>query len=116
MSGKFIFNGDGDFGLILGNTSYRRICYSPLEGALQFFVPKTNGVVAEYKCVLESGKQYSFTYIMEGSVGIFYIDGHAALSVRIYGANNEKIGFYSNKNAATFTDVKMFLRSKTITE
>lgn len=44
-------------------------------------------MITEREIALEPGMDYFFTYVQEGSVGVFYIHGVAALTVRIYGAS-----------------------------
>ena len=50
---------------------------------------------------LTAGEKYSFTYILEGSVGVFYIDDMAALTVRLYGVTGKPVKLLAeNKGSA----------------
>lgn len=59
---------------------------------------------------LQPGQTYTFTYIQEGSVGVFYIDGQAALTVRIYGASGKTIQLFAENNTVTFTSLRQYTR------
>jgi hypothetical protein len=59
---------------------------------------------------LEKGKTYSFTYIQEGSVGVFYLDGVAALTVRIYGASGKPVMLFAENNSVLFTSLRQYTR------
>ena len=63
-------------------------------------------LITETAAVLEPGKTYSFTYIQEGSVGVFYLDGESSLTVRLYGVSGKPIRFFSENNSVSFTELK----------
>jgi hypothetical protein len=67
-------------------------------------------LIAENAIELEAGKNYSFTYIQEGSVGVFYIDGIAALTVRIYGASGKAVMLFAENNSVLFTSLRQYTR------
>jgi len=67
-------------------------------------------LIAEQQAQLEKGKTYSFTYIHEGSVGVFYIDGVAALTVRIYGASGKSVMLFAENNAVEFTSLRQYTK------
>ncbi len=56
----------------------------------------------------EPNNVYSFTYIQEGSVGIFYLDGIAALTVRLYGISGKSIYLFAENNTVEFTDLAQY--------
>ena len=54
-------------------------------------------MIAETPVDLRPGETYPFTYIQEGSVGIFYIDGQASLTVRLYGVSGKPTRLFANR-------------------
>ena len=60
--------------------------------------------------VLAPGETYSFTYIQEGSVGIFYLDGLASLTVRLYGVSGKSIQLFAENNAVQFSSLREYTR------
>lgn len=67
-------------------------------------------LITETAVNLEPGETYSFTYIQEGSVGIFYIDGMASLTVRLYGASGKTIQIFAENNTVLFTSLREYTR------
>lgn len=67
-------------------------------------------MIAETAIDLHPGETYSFTYIQEGSVGIFYIDGMASLTVRLYGASGKPIQLFAENNSVLFTSLRQYTR------
>ncbi|MBR6740981.1 MAG: hypothetical protein IKM04_07955 [Clostridia bacterium] len=59
---------------------------------------------------LEPGKSYGFTYIQEGSVGCFYIDGEAAMTVRLYGVSGRPVSLYAEGCVAELTELRQYTR------
>ena len=43
-------------------------------------------------------------------MGVFYIDGQAALTVRIYGASGKTIQLFAENNTVTFTSLRQYTR------
>ena len=60
---------------------------------------------ADTAAVLDPGQTYSFTYLQEGSVGVFYVDGVAALTVRLYGVSGKSIRLFAENNSVTFSEL-----------
>ena len=114
ITGEFTFDGTGSFGLAFdynGKTDkYKMISISPSDNKLQLLFNEGETLIAETEISLEQGKTYSFTYIQEGSVGVFYIDGMAALTVRIYGASGKPIMLFAENNAVLFTSLRQYTR------
>ena len=54
---------------------------------------------------LEAGKTYGFTYLQEGSCGVFYIDGMAALTVRLYGVSGKPVRLFAENNSVEFKEL-----------
>ena len=67
-------------------------------------------VITETAAPLTAGETYSFTYIQEGSVGIFYIDGVNSLTVRLYGASGKNIEIFAENNSVLFTSLREYTR------
>lgn len=114
ITGEFTFTGTGSFGLCFdynGKTDkYKMISISPSDNKLQLLFNEGETLIAETEIHLEQGKTYSFTYIQEGSVGVFYIDGMAALTVRIYGASGKPVMLFAENNAVLFTSLRQYTR------
>ena len=68
-------------------------------------------MITETDVDLQPGETYPFTYIQEGSVGIFYIDGMASLTVRLYGISGKPVYLFARNNSALFTSLQQFTRS-----
>ena len=86
------------------------ISISPSENKLQLLFNEGDTLIAENAIELEKGKTYSFTYIQEGSVGVFYLDGVAALTVRIYGASGKPVMLFAENNSVLFTSLRQYTR------
>ena len=114
ITGEFTYTGSGSFGLCFdynGKTDkYKMISISPSENKVQLYFNDGETLIAENAIALEEGKTYSYTYIQEGSVGVFYIDGMAALTVRIYGASGKPIMLFAENNAVLFTSLRQYTR------
>ena len=114
ITGEFTYTGSGSFGLCFdynGKTDkYKMISISPSDNKVQLLFNEGETLIAENAIDLEEGKVYSFTYVQEGSVGVFYIDGMAALTVRIYGASGKPIMLFAENNAVLFTSLRQYTR------
>ena len=98
------FDFDGDPGL------NKFIGVNPTEHKLQLWFNEGDTLIAETAAELQLGKTYSFTYIQEGSVGVFYIDGAAALTVRLYGASGKPVQLFAKDNSVQFTSLEQYTR------
>ena len=118
LQGKFTFTGEGRFGLLLGYgndlDAFRYAGYDTSSGMLGYRIDGRTANECEVALDLQAGREYSFTYIQEGSVGVLYIDGVArgALSFRTHGTNNTMIALFSQGAGLKVTQLKQFLRSK----
>ena len=114
ISGEFSFEGQGSFGLAFDFNGkadkYKLISLSPADGLLQLAFNEGGTLIAEKEVELIPGQNYTFTYIQEGSVGVFYIDGEAALTVRIYGASGKPIKLFAENNTVTFTSLRQYTK------
>ncbi len=112
LKGNFTYSGSGSFGLCFdynGETDkYKLISICPDDNLLQLSFNKGGTPIAETEVHLESGKEYSFSYIQEGSVGVFYIDDMAALTVRLYGVSGKPIKLFAENNSVTFSALEQY--------
>ena len=114
ITGEFTFEGQGSFGLAFDfngkSDKYKLISLSPAEGLVQLAFNEGGTLITEKEVELVPGETYTFTYIQEGSVGVFYIDGEAALTVRIYGASGKPIMLFAENNTVTFTSLRQYTK------
>lgn len=114
ITGEFRFDGEGSFGLAFDfngkEEKYKMISLNPADGLLQLSFNEGSTLITEKEVALEAGRDYTFTYIQEGSVGVFYIDGEAALTVRIYGASGKTIRLFAENNTVTFTSLRQYTK------
>ena len=114
LTGTFTYTGTGAFGLALDYNGqagkYKLIMIDPAEQKLKLSFNEGTTPITETACALEAGKTYSFTYIQEGSVGIFYVDGEASLTVRVYGVSGKSIRLFAGNNKVTFASLREYTR------
>lgn len=112
ITGKFTCAATGSFGLAFDyngrENKYKMISLSPREGKLQLFFNEGSTLIAENAIDIQPGQEYSFTYIQEGSVGVFYLDGQAALTVRLYGVSGKPIKLFAESNTVEFTALRQY--------
>jgi len=112
LTGEFTYTGSGSFGLAFefGKTpdTYKLISVEPSEGRIRLTFNEGSADITETAVDLEAGKTYSFTYIQEGSVGEFYIDGYAALTVRIYGVSGKPVRLFAESSTVSFTSLREY--------
>ena len=113
LKGKFTYTGKGCFGLAFDYNGqaekYKLITLDPGAQKLQLQFNEGSTLITETDVRLEAGKEYAFTYIQEGSVGIFYLDG-ASLTVRLYGVSGKPVRLYAESNTVSFTDLREYTR------
>ena len=66
-------------------------------------------LITETDVQLEAGKEYAFTYLQEGSVGMFWLED-ASLTVRLYGVSGKPIRLYAENNVVTFSDLREYTK------
>ncbi|MDE7283970.1 MAG: InlB B-repeat-containing protein [Lachnospiraceae bacterium] len=114
LTGDFIYSGEGEFGLCFDYSGradkYKMISICPGENKLQHTFNEGDTLISEMDIELVPGKVYSFTYIQEGSVGIFYIDDEAALTVRLYGVSGKPIKLFAGNNSVVFSSLRQYTR------
>ena len=111
LRGAFTYTGSGSFGLAFdyngAEDAYKLISIDPTSNRLtlsfsQGLTPITEMALPE---ALTPNRSYSFTYIQDGSVGVFYLDGMAALNVRLYGTTAKPIYLFAENNSVSFTNL-----------
>ena len=114
LTGDFVFTGEGTFGLSFdynGRADKNKlIVLDPANDTLSLVFNEGSTPITETAAVLEPGESYSFTYIQDGSVGIFYLDGQASLTVRLYGVSGKTIQLFAENNAIQFTSLREYTR------
>ena len=114
LSGEFTYTGTGSFGLAFDfdgtEDQYKLITVDPAEGKLRLSFNGGATQIAETQAKLDANQKHSFTYIQDGSVGIFYLDGQTALTVRLYGVTDKPIYLFAENNSVTFTSLQQFTR------
>ena len=114
LKGKFSYSGKGTFGLAFDfngqDDKQKTICLEPATQTLQLLFNEGSTKITETAAVLEAGREYSFTYIQEGSVGIFWLEDEAALTVRVYGASGKPIRLFAENNTIEFTELREYTR------
>ena len=112
LTGKFTYTGDGSFGLCFdynGETDkYKMVSILPSDNKLQLLFNEGSTLITEMEIGLTVGEEYSFTYVQEGSVGVFYIDDMAALTVRLYGVTGKPVKLFAENNSVSFTSLQQF--------
>ena len=114
LTGEFTFTGEGSFGLSFDyngrDDKNKFISIAPSDGVMRLAFNEGGTVITETAAPLTAGETYSFTYIQEGSVGIFYIDGVNSLTVRLYGASGKNIEIFAENNSVLFTSLREYTR------
>ena len=112
VQGMFTFTGDGTFGLAFDYNKraekYKMIRFNPSSQAVELVFNEGDTFITEVKTELVKGKEYSFTYVQDGSVGIMYIDGQCALTVRLYGASGKAVKLFAENNTVSFTALRQY--------
>ena len=108
------FEKNGTFGLAFdynGRTDkYKTITLDPSGDTLALQFNEGSTLITETPAEIEPGKDYTFTYVQEGSVGIFTLDGIASLTVRLYGVSGKPVRLFTENNTVTVSDLKQYTR------
>ncbi len=114
LTGKFTYSGNGSFGLAFdynGNSdNYKMISIDTRTQLLDLNFNEGTTDITSTSVSLTEGETYSFTYIQEGSVGVFYIDGQASLTVRLYGVSGKSIRLFAEDCTVDYTDLREYTR------
>jgi hypothetical protein len=115
LKGKFTYTGKGCFGLAFDyngqQDSYKLITLDPASQKLRLEFNEGSTLITETDAALEAGKEYTFTYLQEGSVGIFWLED-ASLTVRLYGVSGKPIRLYAESNTVSFTELREYTRQE----
>ena len=113
LKGSFTYTGTGCFGLAFDYNGqagkYKLITLDPAAQKLQLQFNEGSTLITETDVKLEAGKEYAFTYIQEGSVGILWLED-ASLTVRVYGVSGKPVRLYAENNTVTFTALREYTR------
>lgn len=114
ITGEFRYTGTGTFGLVFeGNSRSNKNKYlslDPANGKAQFLYNERDTLISESSLSLSAGTDHSFTYLQEGSVGMFYLDGQMALTIRVYGTTGKTIRFFAEDNTVLFSSLRQYTR------
>ncbi len=114
LKGKLTWSGKGSFGLAFDyngqDSKTKIICLNPSKQKLQLLFNEGDTVITETDAALEAGKEYSFTYIQEGSVGIFWLGDDASLTVRLYGVSGKHVRLFAESNTIVFSELREYTR------
>lgn len=114
LKGKFSFSGKGNFGLAFNYSGrqdkYKLISVNPENNKLELAFNEGNTPISEITIDVAPDTEYTFTYIQEGSVGVFYIDDMAALTVRLYGVSGKKIMLFAENNTVQFSELRQYTK------
>ena len=114
LTGTIRFEKNGTFGFAFDYNGradkYKFITFDPKAGTISLQFNEGNTPITETAVQLESGKDDAFTYIQEGSVGILYLDGLAALTVRVYGVSGRPVRLFAENNSVTVSDLRLYTR------
>ena len=114
LKGTFRFERDGCFGLAFDykeeEEDYKLITVNPADQELCLQFRGGSVTPAREAAVLKAGEIYPFTYIQEDSVGVFYLDDHAAFTVRLYGVNDKTIFLFAQDNTVEFSNLALYRR------
>ncbi len=114
LTGTFKFEGEGVFGLSFDYNGEQEknkfVAVDTQSDVLRLGFNEDKTMITETSAPLEAGQEYTFTYIQEGSVGVFYIDGVAALTVRLYGASGKPVSLVAEGCTVEFTHLREYTR------
>ena len=114
LKGKFTYTGKGTFGLAFDYNGqaekYKTISIDPSNQVIQLLFNEGSTVITETAAEMKAGQEYSFTYIQEGSVGIFWLDDMSSLTVRLYGISGKTIRLFAENNTVSFTELREYTR------
>ena len=112
LTGTLRFEKSGSFGFAFDYNGradkYKFVALDPTAGTVSLQFNEGSTPIAETAVRLEPGKDYAFTYIQEGSVGILYLDGLSSLTVRLYGVSGRPVRLFAENNAVTVSNLKQY--------
>ncbi|MBQ9480931.1 MAG: InlB B-repeat-containing protein [Clostridia bacterium] len=107
VRGNFTYTGTGMFGLAFDYNGsaekYKMVRFNPRMRAVELVFNEGKTLITQFQTDLDPNVEYSFTYIQEGSVGVMYINGQCAVTVRIYGASGKPVKLFAENNSVRFS-------------
>ena len=117
INGKFRFDGRGSFGLAFDATGEpeesAHLSVDPAAGRIR--LTRGRKTVAEVAAALESGREYDFSYIQEGTLGLFTVNAAASLTVRVPSAESLTLRLFARAGTAVFSNLHALTPSKSAT-
>ena len=114
LTGTIRFEKNGTFGFAFdynGRTDkYKTITLDPAGDKLSLAFNEGDTLITETAAPIEPGKDYTFTSVQEGSVGILCLDGIASLTVRLYGVSGRPVRLFVENNTVTISNLKQYTR------
>ena len=110
LTGEFTCGASGTFGLAFDfngeQSAYKLISVNPSANTVSLSFNEGVTKIAETPAKL--GTKHSFTYIQDGSIGIFYVDGAASLVTRVYGSTGKPVYLFAQNGSVSFTSLQAF--------
>ena len=114
IKGKFRFDGNGSFGLAFDTDGEAALlAIEPAAGRIRLACGRRT--VAEVAAEFEAGHDYDFSYIQEGTLGIFTVNAAASLTVRVPSAENLNLRIFAHAGTAVFSYLHALIPSKSVT-
>lgn len=114
IDGVMKYSGEGQFGFAFeygkSEKDYKLILIDPRNETIKLAFNGGDSVITEIPLKLEANKEYEFSYVQEGSVGIFYIDKKVALTVRVYGATGKPIHLFAENNTVLLSSLREYTK------
>lgn len=114
IDGTMKFSGTGQFGLAFeygkDEKDYKMILIDPRSESIKLAFDGGDTVITEIPLKLEPNEDYEFSYVQEGSVGIFYIDKKVALTVRLYGVTGKNIHLFAENNTVLLSSLREYTK------
>lgn len=112
LTGEFRFTGEGSFGLAFDfgkdESSCKMLSIDPAQKRMRLSFNGGSTDITQTALELEPGVEHAFTYIQEGSVGTFYVDGAAALTIRVYGVSGKPVRLFAENNTVVFSCLREY--------
>jgi hypothetical protein len=112
ITGEFSYSGSGTFGLafdMLGTEdSYKLVSVCPDDELLTLSFNGGDTLIANTIAELKPDTTYPFTYVQEGSCGVFYVDGVSSLTVRLYGVSGNPISLFTQGTDVHFSNLREY--------
>ncbi len=115
IRGSFSYKSLGNFGLSFGYSDdanqNKLITINPQDNTLELNYENGKKLITKVNAPLKPGKKYSFTYINDGSTGVFYIDKIAALTVRLHGVTGKNVYLYTKNDSVKFSGMEIYRKN-----